>query len=1794
MTVISPFSKIFHNRMNTIKISKIIFSVLFVFSTMVNAQTLAIVNSGNTGTSGTNWSITGNTLTVTGTANIRASVIVNALANGNLTIVGNSTNFAVTISEAITATGNNVLAVGSATNTGTITFNAVTSFAGPVTVNGGNITVSQNISCTGSGSGLTLRATGFIYINGKTLQTNSGNIILWSDKDNSQLVAGATSDEIRLSSATTLNSQGGKIVLAGGLDDGANGGTASDGIPDNYAYRGTGAYVGGVNLGPAEGVGTVVSLLSGGGDILIRGQSASGTTNPRAGVVSQTKLAINSGAGRINVLGISSVAYSGTDLGGFVALNTTIEVNIAISSDYPGSGPAIRMAGARVIAGVGVSEGLGFGRSNYVTTSKLLIQSTSSTGGGILLEGANSAPSASVVLLPYGSSQLLSGTGDIIITTAPVGPVTTALGDVQPYSLVQQFGSRANTTPILGITPAVTSSNANIICRGNNVYFINSGSVNFATTGSCTFLPHDGVNSFSSLLRTSIMDFSTVSSLTMGKPTNISNVWIDNLVNVAGPITIYGGSITLGASLSSSTGDDIIIYSNEAASVATSQTITTSGTFKFMPQAASFSAAITYPFTNLTVANITRFDLGKTGNTANITIGTATSVNGPINIYGGVLRFNANLTTTNTTTGNISLYGTSFNDLVTGGIEVANGRTASINVSSPSNFAGVISGIGSQFIKDGLGTLILNNSQTYTGSTIINGGDLQVGSNSSDIPVNTLVGSINSSSEVIVASGSNLILSPQQEMVFTVPISGNGGLEIKGISGFAFKANPTFLTGTWVDIANTATVLEVLTRITGGNIIGNTTTNRTAGAYIKSYDAATNTATLQVQAYNSSGNVTSVIFLRLRQSGNNVQVSVDTNPYTTGAATRTGNYLNTNMTTGATQRTLSTLSTNGNLGLRHLYMSGKITITSELSYAGNTTISNTTSSFLNFYSFTSKGALEIIDASTIFPTLSNIVNNGLMIYNRTTPLTISSDMEGTVDVLQVGAAITLTGTNTHSGNTTIDLNKSLNIGSGGTIGSITGNIINYGTLTFNRSDSSSYAGIVSGSGALVKSGTNDFTLTGLNTYTGSSTINDGKLILERNVPGTSSSGYAGLGTLVIQPSSDTFSSAVSYPIAGFDVSNSIGGITIGKPSNTADITFANAITIAGPITAYGGTITLDANLTTTNNGNVSLYTDNALGLSASRTINAAGAFKYIPRTTTFSADVTYPIANLTATSTGLTIGKTTNDKNITITQDVTGGAGIELYGANVNINSNLKTTNSGAMYLKGNATIAAEKYIESNGAFTHDGNLTFKSTATGTAAFGPLGGTFTTVSGTATVERYIPAKRAYRFLSSSVTTATSIRQNWQENGGTTAGLGTHITGLNGITNGFDITETNNPSLYTINHTSGAWTAVSNTNVNTLTAGTAYRLMVRGDRTISLATNAPTATVTTLRATGVLKTGSHSPTLNQATDGYSFVGNPYQAPVDIKAVLATSTNMNTGVVYYWDPTLNTRGAYVTRTLSSVSTNAPSSNFTEILQPGQAVFVKNAATGTPSMTFNESNKSITSGAAGVFRATNTTSDYGLLRVNLKANVNTQWTTIEGALAVFSPTYSWEVTQEDANKFSNLDEEVSFMLNNTSLAIACQSDPSPTNELPMKLNNTRYTNYQWQFELGNYSGPTPYLFDTQNNTYSPIENNTIVPFTVNGQELTRFKIVFQNGTLSTPDFSNQIVLYPNPGKADSSFYLTGINNAKVSLYNLLGQNIPVETTVDGATTKVKPSVGLSQGVYVVNIIQEGKTAQVKWIVE
>lgn len=496
------------------------------------------------------------------------------------------------------------------------------------------------------------------------------------------------------------------------------------------------------------------------------------------------------------------------------------------------------------------------------------------------------------------------------------------------------------------------------------------------------------------------------------------------------------------------------------------------------------------------------------------------------------------------------------------------------------------------------------------------------------------------------------------------------------------------------------------------------------------------------------------------------------------------------------------------------------------------------------------------------------------------------------------------------------------------------------------------------------------------------------------------------------------------------------------------------------------------------------------------------------------------------------------------------------------------------------------------GDITNNGQIIFKSDVTGSGMFDQFTGTISG-NGTVQVERFIPAQRAFRFLSPSVTTTTSIRNNWQENGGAASGLGTHITGTGGTADGFDVTGTNNPSMFTFSN--GSWVPVTST-LGVLTSGTPYRLMVRGDRTTDLTSNTPTPSVTTLRATGALHTGNFTPVLNQTAEGFSFIGNPYQAPINIKTALdAASSSMNTGQLFYWDPTLNTRGGYVTRTLSETAVNNVTSSFTEVLQPGQAIFVKKDNTSTaPSLTISETHKVVSQGAAGAFRNAVQNNSVGLIRANLQANWNNQWQTTDAALAVFKDTYSWNVTEEDAVKIGNLDEEVSFVKANTALAITQQNSAALTDELPIRLNQLRHTNYRWYFDLTHYNGYDPYLVDIESNTITAIDDATVIPFTVGADATNRFKIVFQNNTLSTPDVENPIVVYPNPSTG-GELYIKGVTgDVSVAIHNLLGQNIPATLNSRNGLVEVTTNTTLSKGVYLVSVTSEGITQQVKWMVK
>jgi len=71
----------------------------------------------------------------------------------------------------------------------------------------------------------------------------------------------------------------------------------------------------------------------------------------------------------------------------------------------------------------------------------------------------------------------------------------------------------------------------------------------------------------------------------------------------------------------------------------------------------------------------------------------------------------------------------------------------------------------------------------------------------------------------------------------------------------------------------------------------------------------------------------------------------------------------------------------------------------------------------------------------------------------------------------------------------------LQIGDGGTSGSITGHVLNDGTLAFNRSDTVAFDGMVWGDGKLEQAGTGMLVLTGRNQYGGGVTISSGTLQL---------------------------------------------------------------------------------------------------------------------------------------------------------------------------------------------------------------------------------------------------------------------------------------------------------------------------------------------------------------------------------------------------------------------------------------------------------------------------------------------------------------------------------------------------------------------------------------------------------------------------------------------------------------------------------------------------------------------------
>lgn len=540
---------------------------------------------------------------------------------------------------------------------------------------------------------------------------------------------------------------------------------------------------------------------------------------------------------------------------------------------------------------------------------------------------------------------------------------------------------------------------------------------------------------------------------------------------------------------------------------------------------------------------------------------------------------------------------------------------------------------------------------------------------------------------------------------------------------------------------------------------------------------------------------------------------------------------------------------------------------------------------------------------------------------------------------------------------------------------------------------------------------------------------------------------------------------------------------------------------------------------------------------------------------------------------------------------------------------NLTINGTGGLIVASNASLTIAGIANFNAR-----PITFKSDATGTAAFGTVTGTVTGASNV-TVERYIPGKRGFRFATSAVTTTTTIMDNWQEgvnnsdtaNNNPNPGYGTQITGAGGSDSGFDVTTTNAGSIFTFNNATSAWVGVTNTNTNTLTAGVPYRINIRGDRSNDLGSNSPTPTNTTLRATGALSIGTVSAgTFRENEYSYNLIGNPYQAPINMQTTLANGTNVNSIYYYVWDPQINSRGGYVSVELSSNTPNNASSYANKFLQPGQGAFVRTSAnTGATSLNFEESYKDVTQNNNAVFRTTNQNDtslsalkislyDTNSLSLNLKA--------LDGLVIFFNDLFDNSVDSNDGAKFTNPDEMLSTFNNGSLISIEKRGQPIVTDIIPLRVYQYRGTNYTLVAKGENLSGISAYLQDQFLQTYTEIPQSGTVnyPFTIsatNAQTTAsdRFRIVYVNPLLSNPD--NELVnfnLYPNPSKGGTFTIILpqALENGKVTIFNTLGVKVYSQNLDNTIENTINPNCSFSAGIYYVEI-QNGSDKSVKKLI-
>jgi fibronectin-binding autotransporter adhesin len=268
--------------------------------------------------------------------------------------------------------------------------------------------------------------------------------------------------------------------------------------------------------------------------------------------------------------------------------------------------------------------------------------------------------------------------------------------------------------------------------------------------------------------------------------------------------------------------------------------------------------------------------------------------------------------------------------------------------------------------------------------------------------------------------------------------------------------------------------------------------------------------------------------------------------------------------------------------------SGTLMLTGTATYSGGTLIS--------------AGTLQIGNGVTNGSITGDVTDNGTLAFDQVSSVTFAGAISGTGTVEQIGSGtLRLTGNNTYSGATTvssgtlqagsataISANSAFNVMglsvldlngfdvSIGSLAGVAGATVSLGahTLTAGGNNASTtYAGLITGTGGLTKVGSGTLTLSGTSTYTGPTNINAGVLV------GAALNSLSSLSAFVIANAASLDISSADQTIGSLA---GAGGATVNLGThilttggNNTSTTYAGLITGSGGLTKVGlGTLTL--------------------------------------------------------------------------------------------------------------------------------------------------------------------------------------------------------------------------------------------------------------------------------------------------------------------------------------------------------------------------------------------------------------------------------------------------------------------------------------------------------------------------------------------------------------------------------------------------------------------------------------------